>query len=123
MITAMNYFLKMKRLMGTRVHNIIVIALSVAISVSILIFPCKKGQRSSSYESLVYPVKYGWGYDILVKDSLFIHQESIPAMEGNMPFTTKAQAMEAARRVISKLKKGESPSFSRSEIERIMLFQ
>jgi len=109
--------------MATRTYNIIVIALSVAVSVFILVSPCKKGQRSSSYESLVYPVKYGWGYDILVKDTLFIHQESIPAMEGNKPFTTKAQAVEAARQVISKLKKGESPSFSRSEIECIMLSQ
>lgn len=107
--------------MGTRTTNIIVIALSAAISVSILISPCKKSH--SPYIRKVYPVTYGWGYDILVKDTLFIHQESVPALEGNKPFTTRAQAMEAARQVISKLKKGESPSFSRPEIERIMLSQ
>ena len=109
--------------MGTRTFNIIVVAIAVAISASILIAPCRKGQHSSSFESIVYPVTYGWGYDILVKDTLFIHQESIPAMEGNKPFATKAQAMEAASQVIAKLKKGESPSFSLSEIERIMLTQ
>jgi len=106
--------------MGTRKHNIIVIMLSAAIAISINFFQWKS-KRSSIYKSLVYPVTYGWGYDILVKDTLFIHQESVPAMEGNKPFTTKAQAMEASSRVISKLKKGESPSFTRSEIERIML--
>ena len=107
--------------MGTRTINIIVIATAVAISVAILISPCNKG--GTPYVRRVYPVTYGWGYDILVKDTLFIHQESIPAMEGNKPFATKAQAMEAASQVIAKLKKGESPSFSLSEIERIMLTQ
>jgi len=109
--------------MGTRRYNIIIIALAVAISFAILISPCNKYRHASSYESFVYPVNKGWGYDILVKDSVFIHQESIPALEGNKPFITKAQAREAASKVISKLKKGESPSFSRSEIERIMLSQ
>jgi hypothetical protein len=107
--------------MGIRKHNIIVVALSVAIAVSILISPCTKSQRSSSYNSLVYPVGQGWGYNITRKDTVFIHQESVPALEGNKPFITKEQAMEAARRVISKLEKGESPAFSRSEIELIML--
>ena len=105
--------------MGTRTINIIVIALSVAISAFILISRCKNG--GSSYVSRVYPVTFGWGYDILVKDTLFIHQESVPALEGNKPFVNKEQAMEAARQLISKLKKGQSPCFSRSEIERILL--
>lgn len=108
--------------MGTRKYNIIVIALSVAIAFAIIISPCNK-HRQSSYNSLVYPVNEGWGYDILVRDSVFIHQQSIPALEGNKPFMIREQAEEAAREVISKLKKGESPSFSRPEIERIMLLQ
>jgi hypothetical protein len=73
--------------MATKYYNIIVIALSVAISVSILISPCKKSQHSSSYASLIYPVEEGWGYDIVVKDSVFIHQESIPGLEGNKLFS------------------------------------
>lgn len=109
--------------MGTRKYNIIVIALSVAIAFAIIISPCNKYRQSSSYKSLVYPVNEGWGYDILVKDSVFIHQESIPALEGNKPFINREQAEEAARQVVLKLKKGESPSFSRPEIERIMLLQ
>src|SRR5690348_2750662 len=106
----MNYFLMMKKWMGTNSSNAIVITLSVAISAVIIISRCNK--YVGSYNSLVYPVNRGWGYDILVKDSVFIHQESIPALEGNKPFTSKAQAKEAAMRVISKLKRGQSPSFS-----------
>ena len=117
----MNYYQKMIRWTGTKTTNVIVIATSVAISVSILISPCRKG--GTPYVSRVYPVTYGWGYDILVKDTLFIHQESVPALEGNKPFTTKSQAMKAASQLISKLKKGESPTLSRSEIERILLSQ
>jgi hypothetical protein len=106
--------------MGTKKHNIIVLILSAVISGLILFFQWKS-RHSSPYESWVYPVADGWGYDILVNDTLFIHQESIPALEGNKPFANKAQAMEAASQLISKLQKGESPSFSRSEIERIRL--
>ena len=109
--------------MAIKNYNIIVIALSVAISVTIIISPCNKYRNYSSYESLVYPVKEGWGYDILVKDTVFIHQESVPALEGNKPFIKREHAAEAARQLISKLKKGESPSFSRSEIKRIIVSQ
>jgi hypothetical protein len=108
--------------MATKKHNTIVIALSVAIAVSIALFQWKSRQ-TSAYECRVYSVANGWAYDILVNDSLFIHQESIPALEGNKPFFTETQAMEAARTVISKLERGLSPSFSRSEIERICLSQ
>ena len=108
--------------MATKRHNIIVIGLSGTIAVSIL-FTQWKSQPASLYKTRAYKVTNGWGYDILVKDTLFIHQESIPAIEGNKPFRSKAQAMEAASQLISKLKKGESPSFTRSEIERITILQ
>jgi hypothetical protein len=108
--------------METKKHNIIVIALSAVIAVSI-IFTQWKSEHTSPYKSRIYTVTNGWGYDILVKDTLFIHQESIPAIEGNKPFSSKSQAMEAASLLISKLKKGESPSFSQSEIEQIRLSQ
>jgi hypothetical protein len=108
--------------MATKKHNTIVIILSAAFAVSIVLFPWKSRQ-TSPYEFRVYSVPNGWAYNILVNDSLFIHQESIPALEGNKPFSTQSQAVEAARTVISKLKRGLSPSFSRSEIERICLSQ
>jgi hypothetical protein len=106
--------------MGTKKHNTIVIALSAIIAVSI-VFIQWRSKYTSPYKSRIYTVTNGWGYDILVKDTLFIHQESIPAIEGNKPFGRRTQAMEAASRIISKLKKGESPSFSQSEIEQIRL--
>jgi hypothetical protein len=106
--------------MATKKHNTIVIILSAAIATAIYLFQLKCG-HSSPYESRIFPVANGWAYDILVNDSLFIHQESIPALEGNKPFLKKEQAVEAARIVISKLQKGYSPSFSRREIERICL--
>lgn len=108
--------------MGTKKHNISVLTLS-AITAGLIFFFQWKSQHSSPYKSSVYPVAGGWGYDILVNDSLFIHQESIPALEGNKPFTTKVQAMAAASQLISKLQKGKSPSFSPAEIERIRLIQ
>jgi hypothetical protein len=108
--------------MATKKHNTIVISLSAAIAVSIVLLQWKSRQPLP-YEFRVYSIANGWAYDILVNDSLFIHQESIPALEGNKPFLRESQAREAARTVISKLERRQSPSFSRSEIERICLSQ
>ncbi|CAN5756464.1 hypothetical protein BH11BAC4_BH11BAC4_01330 [soil metagenome] len=50
-----------------------------------------------------------YGYDINASGRLMIHQASIPAMQGNEGFKTKAAAEKVAQLVIKKIKKGEMP--------------
>ena len=50
----------------------------------------------------------GYGYNIYKGKKLRIHQPSVPAMQGNHGFTTKADAEKIARKVIEKMKNGEA---------------
>ena len=50
-----------------------------------------------------------WGYDILMDKKLTIHQPSIPGVQGEMGFKTKADAEKIAKLVVGKMKKGEMP--------------
>jgi len=62
----------------------------------------------------------GWGYDILVDDKLFIHQESIPVLQGKAGFPKKEQAAQTAQLIINKLKQGQVPAVTTFELEKII---
>ena len=58
----------------------------------------------------------GWGYNILVGNKIFIHQQFIPAIEGEKAFSTKEDAMKTANLVISKIVKGKVPAVTRADL-------
>ncbi|MDR3713015.1 MAG: DUF4907 domain-containing protein [Puia sp.] len=49
----------------------------------------------------------GWGYEIVVGDTIFIHQEFIPAIPGKHGFRTKEDAMKVGMKIIDKMKHGK----------------
>ena len=51
--------------------------------------------------------KLGWGYEIVVGDTIFIHQEFIPAIPGRHGFRSKDDAMKVALKIISNMKQGK----------------
>lgn len=60
--------------------------------------------------------KTGWGYEIKVDHKTFIRQESVPAVAGNKPFSTKEDAVKTGELVIKKLVKGNLPSLTQQEV-------
>jgi hypothetical protein len=50
-----------------------------------------------------FKIKKGWGFDILIKDKIFIHQPNIPAINGDIPFKTKKDAKKVAELMIFKI--------------------
>ena len=50
-----------------------------------------------------------YGYEILVKNKLLIHQPNIPGMPGNKGFQRKTDAEKTAKLVIKKIQKGMMP--------------
>lgn len=58
---------------------------------------------------LIPGINNTWGYDILVDNSMKIHQPSIPSQPGNEGFKTKEDAEKVVRLVIKKMKQGEMP--------------
>ncbi len=78
---------------------------------------------NSSYTDLnykVFQVDKGWGYDIMNKDILLIHQPFIPGISGVHPFETRAEGEKVASLAIMKIKSGIfPPTITQSELDSI----
>ncbi len=59
----------------------------------------------------------GWGYDVLTNDSVYIHQEYIPALEGRKGFATEAEALTIGNLVVAKMKHSRFPVVSLKELD------
>jgi hypothetical protein len=105
--------------METKQHNILVITIAAMIS-AVVCFATVKYKNANHFDSRVFKVVNGWGYDILVNNELFIHQESIPVWKNNQPFSNKEEAEQSAKLVIHKLKKGEPPGLTKFDLEKII---
>ncbi|HLG40223.1 MAG TPA: DUF4907 domain-containing protein, partial [Chitinophagaceae bacterium] len=89
----------------TKQHNIIVIGTAVIISAGIWIIALNRqdGKKKKALSAKVFKGLNGWGYDILLNDTLFIHQAFIPVIETNKGFLQKQQAEKAAAKILQKL--------------------
>jgi len=108
--------------MASKRHTITVLLVSLTISTGILVYAFTKRttNKSSRFSSVVFSGLNGWGYDILVDDSVIIHQESIPSYGNGLAFPEKQQAQQAANLVLKKLKQGGGlPTLSRFELKAI----
>ena len=77
--------------------------------------------RVGAYVIKIIPAVHGFGYDIYVDNKLFIHQTTIPAVAGNNGFATKDEAEKVARKMVEKMKNGESlPSLSAVEVDKLV---
>lgn len=61
-----------------------------------------------------------WGYEILIDKKVYIHQENIPALEGNHPFTSKSDALKVGRAVMLKIKTKKSPTLTSEEVQTLL---
>jgi hypothetical protein len=86
-------------------HSIIVILIAFTISAGIWIKALNKNnaKKGKHLSAKVFEGLNGWGYDILVDDSSFIHQEYIPVIATKKGFTKKEEAEKAASLVLQKL--------------------
>ena len=102
-------------------HNFIVIGIALLVSAGIWIRQLyKPGITKKKYSTKVFQGIQGWGYDILVNDTLFIHQETVPARQGKTGFLIKEQAEQTARLIINKMERGELPTVTTFEMEQIL---
>lgn len=61
----------------------------------------------------------GWGYNITVNDSVFIHQDFVPAIQGKKGFATQSDAAKTGNLVLNKLKSKQPPSISLRELDSL----
>ena len=68
-----------------------------------------------------YQTKQGWGYTIKKDDKIFIKQDFIPVLQGNLPFSSEDDAMKTGMLVLKKLKEQKHPSLSLIELDSLQI--
>jgi hypothetical protein len=61
----------------------------------------------------------GWGYEIVVSDTVFIHQEFIPAIQGRHGFRSKDDAMKVALKIINNMKRGKVEAVTAGDLKEL----
>lgn len=77
-------------------------------------------RRGHFYEIDLFKSDNGWGYDVLVKNKPYIHQPYMPAVEGQVPFSSRQSARKTGRLVIKKIQNHEIPAVTPEEIKDII---
>lgn len=105
----------------TKRYNLIVILLSLAISTGIWVITLNRlnTKKKNHFTAKVFEGFNGWGYDILVNDSLFIRQESVPVLSGLKGFAKKELAEQVAELIINKMKRNRHPAVTTFELQQI----
>jgi hypothetical protein len=99
---------------------ILIGACFLLISAALFAQPKHKAPVPYSYSCFQNPDQT-WGYDILSSGKLFIHQPTVPAIQGNHGFAGKSSAEKVARLAIKKLKEkpNEFPTVTIEELEEL----
>lgn len=108
----------------TKRHNIIVILFALFVSAGIWITALYRNNNTKKkilVSSKIFKGVNGWGYDILVNDSLFIHQEYIPVIATNKGFEKKEEAAMAASLVLQKLQHNKLPTLTKFDLQQIFV--
>jgi Domain of unknown function (DUF4907) len=72
-------------------------------------------------DTSTFPVKGGWGYNILVDNKIFIHQEFIPSISGYEAFRTRQDAEKIAEYQTQKMLQKKVPSVSVHELDSLQI--
>lgn len=98
-------------------HNLVVLLVSLTLAAAIPFFYAGRDHKKIEYKT--FHTSEGWGYDILIRKKLAIHQQYIPAMAEKKGFSQEALAKKAAESVVDKIKNNKLPTLSYTEISQI----
>ncbi len=66
-----------------------------------------------------FKTSLGWGYEILAGDTIFIHQEFIPAIPGRHGFRTQEDAKKVGMKIIGKMKRGRVEAVTVGDLKEL----
>ena len=84
---------------------------------AILLFFMIRWQTRPEFTWRVIKNDSGWGYEILMNEQIFIHQDYLPVISDNRLLTDSITADRLASSVASKLSAGLSPALSEEELK------
>ena len=95
----------------------------IFIALFVLNFSCNNSNKKIKglHKLEIFPIQIsgGWGYNILLDDKIYIHQEFIPSIEGIKAFASKEDALKTANVVVQKLVKGEVPAITKKDLDSL----
>ncbi len=97
------------------IYGLFVFAVAFFIYKRVLHTPKRADQVELSVKT--FETGIGWGYDVYTNDSLYIHQEFIPAIEGRKGFASEADAKKIANLAITKMKHNKLPVILVSDLD------
>ena len=79
----------------------------------------KHGSRTGDLQLTMRTVKTetGWGYDLLLNDTVYIHQDRIPALPGQHSFLCESDARSIGRLALARLKHTRFPVITIAELD------
>lgn len=84
--------------------------LILAVAVTILI---RKNEQAASdlLPVDVHTLRFsnGWGYDIIIGNKIYIHQDCIPAVASYKRFVSEEQALATGKLVVAKMRQAHKP--------------
>lgn len=78
----------------------------------------KINQPKNILEARAFHTSQGWGYEILHNKKVYIHQQIIPAIQGQKYFVSKEEAEKVAALLIKKMQE-KTTNFPEITIEEI----
>lgn len=69
----------------------------------------------------VIKLECGWGYDILHRNQVFIHQPNIPVIQETITFRTKHEAKKVGNLVLKKIKSDKFPIITQQELDSLKI--
>ena len=106
-----------------KTYSLIAIA-ALLISFAVIFFSKYKehSQKVFIYAEPVQTV-YGWGYNIIAADKVYIKQEYMTAVPGKRGFKSAADAMLVGNLVVKKITENKMPTISLHELDSMGLYQ
>lgn len=103
----------------------ILLMASLILAIAIIGFSAKPGNSDRGnmllVESATFEVPGGWGYNILVDHRIFIHQQIIPAVEGNKAFASKIDAEKTSNLIVHKITNRLLPAVTKRELDSLQI--
>jgi hypothetical protein len=62
---------------------------------------------------------YGWGYNVLADNKVYIKQEFIPAVPGKLGFKSADDALQVGNLVVKKISLNQPPTISVKELDSL----
>lgn len=78
-------------------------------------------EKQSDFKAEVFKQENGYGYNILVKNKIFIKQNTIPAVVGNKVFCDSVDALKVSNMVLLLLKQNKMPTITKEDIKQMQV--